>query len=117
MRVRVEERPRARSVVEGRFAGTLDRIGRRDLHERTVEWAAGERRANNLIGPRGEEQRHRGRSFAKIGAGDLAGLLRLARAVEDVIGDLECDAETRAVLAEPLVAAGAEQAGRLDQLP
>src|SRR5204862_7112832 len=54
--------------------------------------------------------------LAQVGTGDLRRLLRLARAVEDVVGDLKCDAEVEPVRAESLVAARTEQACRLDQL-
>jgi hypothetical protein len=50
---------------------------------------------------------------AQVGAGDLAGLDRLACAVEDVVGDLERDAERQAEFARP----AAEPARGLEQLP
>ena len=48
---------------------------------------------------RGEDQRQRRRTVAQVGACDLAGLDRLAGAVEDVVDDLEGDPEVRAELA------------------
>src|SRR5581483_415123 len=59
---------------------------------------------------------HRRRALAQVRARDLAGVLRLARAVEDVVRDLERDPEREPVVAERALAAGAEQAGRLEQL-
>ena len=74
-------------------------------------------RAHDLVLLRGEQERHRRRPLAQVGAGDLPGLLGLAGAVEDVVGDLEGDPEREAVRAERRVAAGAEQAGGLEELP
>ena len=108
----VEGGPRSRSVVERDLARALQRTRRRDADESAVERAAGERGADDLVLGRRVEQRQRRRAVAEVGAGDLPGLDRLARAVEDVVGDLERDAEM-----EPECAAAAgEQAGGLEQL-
>ena len=86
-------RPRPPRVVERDLARLVERAGRGDADERAVERAAGERRADDLVLARGEDQRQRRRALAQVDAGDLAGLDRLARAVEDVVGDLERDPE------------------------
>src|SRR4051795_4878821 len=117
MRMRGEERASAGGVVEGRVTRLFERARRGAAPERTVEWAAFECCTHRRVFTRREEQRHRRRALAQIGAGNLARLLRLTGAVEDVVRDLERDTECRAEPAEPLVAAGAEQAGGLDQLP
>src|SRR5581483_10507925 len=69
--------------------------------------------AHDRVDPAGEQERQRGRAVAQVRAGHLAGLDRVARAVEDVVRNLEGDAEQEAVLARP----AAEQAGGLEQLP
>src|SRR5207244_10785273 len=60
------------------------------------------------------DERQRPRSLAEISARDLARLDRLAGAVEDVVDDLERDAEVRAERTQGFAAA--EQARRLEQL-
>ena len=105
---RSRARPRAsgrarRSRPRGR---ARRRAGRRRARARTTSSCCGR-----------EKQRHRRRPLAQVGAGDLPGLLRLAGAVEDVVGDLERDPEREAVGAELRVAARAEQARGLEELP
>ena len=117
VRVGDEERAGARGVVERGLARAGERVGRGDAHEGAVERAAGERGAHDLVLLGGEQQRHRRRALAQVGAGDLPRLLRLARAVEDVVGDLEGDPEREAERAERGVAARAEQARGLEELP
>src|SRR3954453_20704343 len=117
MRVRDEERARAGRVVECGIARAGQRVGRADTDQRSLERAAGEGCADDLVLLRREEQRHRGRPLAEVGAGDLPCLLRETRAVEDVVGDLEGDSEREAERAELGVAAGAEQARGLEELP
>ena len=99
----VEAGAGAAGVVEGKLAGRVERPGLGDADERAVERPAGERTPHGrVLAPR-QDQRQRRRSFAQVGAGDLAGLDRLARAVEDVVGDLEgdpeCEPELEAALA------------------
>ena len=61
--------------------------------------------------------RQRRGAFAEVDAGDLARLEALAGAVEDVVRDLEGDAERESEPPERgVAAAGAEQAGGLEQL-
>ena len=108
--VRLARRPP--SVVEGHLPGALQGAGRRDADEHAFERATGDRGAHDLVLLRREEQRQRRRAVAQVGARDLARLDRVARAVEDVVDDLERDAEQPAVVA----AAAAEQAGGLEQL-
>jgi len=76
-------------VVERELARDLERARLGDPDERAVEWATGQRAPHARILPRREDQRQRRSAFAKVGARDLAGLDRRARAVEDVVGDLE----------------------------
>src|SRR5690349_24792846 len=113
----VEARSRAAGVVERDLTRRLERAGLGDAHERAVEGAAGQRAPHRRVLARGEDQREGRRALAQVGAGDLAGLDRLARAVEDVVRDLEGDPEREAELAERPVAAAAEQARGLEQLP
>ena len=108
----VEALPRAPRVVDRDLARAVERAGCDDANERTLERPAGERRAHDLVVASGEDQRQRRRSVAQVGAGDLAGLDRVAGTVEDVVDDLERDPEQPAVVA----AAAAEQARRLEQL-
>ena len=96
----VEAGARAARVVERDLARALERAGLGDADERAVERPAGERAPDDRVLARGEEQRQRRRALAQVGAGDLAGLDRLARAVEDVVGDLEGDPEREPELAE-----------------
>src|SRR5439155_6650217 len=84
--------------------------------ERTVEWAAGERGAHDGVLLRGVEKRHRRCALAEIRTRNLAGVLRLTGAVEDVVCDLERDPEREAVAAEGRRAARTEQARRLEEL-
>src|SRR4051812_2176391 len=109
----VEARPGLPSVVERYPASFVEGAGRRDAQERSVHGSAGERRANDGVLLCGEEERQGRRPVSEIGAGDLPGLDRGAGAVEDVIGDLEGDAQREAVRA----GAAAEPTRRLEQLP
>ena len=99
--VAVEARARAVSVVERDRPGALERARGGDADEGAVERAAGEGVVHDPVLTGGEEQRQRRRPLAEVDAGDLARLGRLARAVEDVVRDLERRAERRAELAEP----------------
>ena len=107
-----EARPCPPSVVEGHLPRALQGAGGRDPHEDAFERPARDRGSDDLVLLRREEKRQRRRAVAQVGAGDLAGLDRVPRAVEDVVDDLERDAEEPAVVA----AAAAEQAGGLEQL-
>ena len=89
-------RARPRASARARRSRRRGRARRRAARRRA--------RAHELVLPRGEEQRQRRRPLAQVGAGDLAGLDRLARAVEDVVGDLEGDPEVSAERAERLAA-------------
>ena len=109
----VEARPGLSSVVERHLARLVESAGRGNAHERAVHRPAGERGAHDRVPLRGEQERQGRRAVAEVGAGDLAGLDRGARAVEDVVGDLEGDPEREAVLA----GAAAEPARRLEELP
>src|SRR5690349_20118079 len=88
-----EARPRSRSVVEGHLARALERPARGDADEDSLERPAGDRRAHDLVPLGGEEERHRRRPIAEVGARDLPRLDRAAGAVEDVVHDLEGEAE------------------------
>ena len=117
MRVAVEARSRAIGVVECHRPRLLERARGGDADERTVQRAAGESLVHDAILPRGEQQRQRRRPLSQVDAGDLARLCRLAGAVEDVVGDLERDAERGAELAEPgILTAAAEEARGLEEL-
>ena len=85
MEAAVEACPRPTSVVERDRARTLEGTGRRDPQEHALDGAAGERRPDGVVLLGGEQQRQRRRPLAQVGAGDLAGLDRVARAVEDVV--------------------------------
>src|SRR3954451_9125929 len=93
VRMRAEEGARARSVVERGDTRTLDRAGRGDAQQRARERTTCERVADQLVLLRRAQERHRRRPLAEVGTRDLPGLLRLAGAVEDVVGDLEGEAE------------------------
>src|SRR5881397_2574782 len=100
--------PRRRSEPRARLGGA---------DQGPVERPAGKRAPHRLVLARRQDQRQRRRPLAQVGAGDLAGLNRLAGAVENVVRDLEGDPEREPELAEPAVAPGPEQARRLEQLP
>src|SRR6266545_1271146 len=106
--------PGPRSVVERDLARTLERARRRDAHERALLRPARERATHDVVFLRREDERQRRCSVAQVGARDLARLDRLATAVEDVVDDLERDAEVRAELAQ--VVPAAEQARGLEEL-
>ena len=108
-----EARPRPSSVVEGHLPRALEGARRSDAHEDAVERPAGDRGANDVVLPRREQERQRRRPVAEVGAGILPGLDRVTGAVEDVVDDLERDAEQPPVVA----AAAAEHARGLEQLP
>ena len=94
MQLAVQAGTRAARVRERDLAALLDGSRRRDAEEGALELlATRERLAYRLVALRGEQQRERRRPLAQVGAGDLAGLDRHAGAVEDVVGDLEGDAE------------------------
>src|SRR5829696_540755 len=114
--VAVEAVARTARVVERHLAGGLERACLGHPDERAVERAAGKGRTNARVFARRQDQRQRRRSLTQVGARDLAGLDRLARAVEDVVRDLEGDPEGEAELAEAPVAAASEQARGLEQL-
>src|SRR5262249_42921668 len=116
-RFAAEVRASLGGVAEGGAARPLERVGRGDARERTVEWAACERLTDGLVGLRRVEERHRRRALAEVGAGDLAGVLGLPGAVEDVVRDLERDPERQAVATERRHPTRAEQARGLEQLP
>src|ERR687898_2109574 len=113
-RLVAKEPARLARVRERDLAGALERARPRDADERAVDPLAGERAANAVVFARGEEQRQGRRALAQVGPGDLAGLDRVAHAVEDVVDDLERDPERHAEAPEPLVAR-AEQARGLEQ--
>src|SRR5436305_5281590 len=115
--VAVEAVAGSAGVVEGDRPRAVEGAGLGDADQGAVELAAAQRAAHRLVLAGGEDQRERRRALAEVGAGDLAGLDRFAGAVEDVVRDLERDSEREAELAEPAVAAAAEQARRLEQLP
>src|ERR1700693_1152596 len=117
MGLAVEAGAGAVRVVKRDRAGAVERGCPRDADERAVERATGERAANDGVLAGGQEQRQRRRALAEVDAGDLPRLEAVAGAVEDVVRDLEGDAERDAEVAERRVApAGAEQAGGLEQL-
>src|SRR5205085_7129643 len=99
------------------YTRAVEGSGLGDADQRPVERPAGERAPDGLVLARGQDQRQRRRALAQVGAGDLAGLDRLAGAVEDVVRDLEGDAQREPELAEAAVAAAPEQAPRLEELP
>src|SRR5712692_2144315 len=104
---------RVARVLEGDLARALERAGLGDADKRPVERAARQRSPHDRVLASGEEERQRRRSLAQVDAGDLSGLDALARAVEDVVGDLEGDPEREAELAE---AAAAEHASGFEEL-
>ncbi len=93
------------------FAGFLECPGLRHPDECPVERAAGERVADDRALAGGEDERKRGRPFPQVVAGELPGLDRRARAVEDVVGDLERNSEGEAEATEGLVAASQQARG------
>ena len=109
----VEAGPGLRSVVEGHLARSIERTGRGDANEGALQRPARERSAHDRVLPRGEEKRQRRRAVPEVRARHLARLDRLAAAVEDVVRDLERDAEQAAVLTAPAT----EDARGLEELP
>src|SRR5262249_45694389 len=116
--VPVQAGPRTPSIVERYLPGPLQGPGGGHAHECAVERSAGERAPDDLVLLRGEEQRPRGSALAEVGSGDLARVGGVACTVEDVVGDLEGDAERDPELAQlgPL-GPTAEQASGLEELP
>src|SRR5436305_13985193 len=110
----VECGSRALRVLDRELARAFERSRLRDANERSALRPAAERTVDGLVLLRGQDQRQRRRAVAQVGTGDLAGLDRLAGAVEDVVHDLEDDPEVRAELAQRLAAA--EDACRLEEL-
>ena len=111
----VEGRTGAGRVLDGEGARGVNGAGRGHSLERAVILLAGERPADALVLAGGEDQRQRRRAVAQIDAGGLPGRVEVARAVEDVVGDLEGDAERKAEVAE-LGARPAEDARGLEEL-
>ncbi len=116
MQVPVEARTGPAGVIAGHAASALQGAGLGDPDQRAVERAAGERAPDGRVLAGGQDQRQGRRALTEVGAGDLAGLDRLARAVEDVVRDLERDPEREAERSQPRVAATPEQAGGLEEL-
>src|SRR5437762_2645314 len=87
---------------------------RRDAQERALEvWSAGQRGAHSLVALGREQQRQRRRALTEVGPCDLPRLDGHSRAVQDVVGDLERDAEC-----EPECARAAREAtSGLEELP
>src|SRR5579859_2491480 len=117
MELSVETRARATRVVERRGARAGERSRARDADEGAVHGPTGKRAAHGVVLLGGEQQRQRRRALAQVDARDLAGLETVAGAVEDVVRDLEGDAEREPEAAEGRVAAvRTEQARSLEQL-
>src|SRR5579859_2526865 len=117
MELSIETGARATCVVERRRPRARQRTRARDADERTVHGPTGERAAHRVVLLGGEQQRQRRRALAQVDARDLAGLEAVAGAVEDVVRDLEGDAEREPEAAEGRVAAvRTEQARSLEQL-
>src|SRR3989442_13093471 len=90
----VQARARITGLGKRDLAALLDRTCRSNTQQRAFELgSARERRTDGLVPLPGEQQRQRRGSLTEVGAGDLPGLDRDPRAVEDVIGDLEGDSE------------------------
>src|SRR3954447_1717430 len=101
-------------IGERDFPALLDRTGRGDTQQRALELRSTRQRCANSLVTLGSEEEWKGwSSLTQIGAGDLAGLDRHARAVEDVVGDLERDAERETERAR----AAREPARSLEELP
>src|SRR5579859_8224474 len=117
MELSIETGARATCVVERRRPRARQRTRARDADERTVHGPTGERAAHRVVLLGGEQQRQRRRALAQVDARDLAGLEAVAGAVEDVVRDLEGDAEREPEVPECRIAAvRAEEAGGLEQL-
>jgi len=110
----VETGARAARVRECDLPALLERAGGGNPEQRAFELrASGERGAHGLVALGREQQRKRRCALPQVGAGDLAGLDRDAGAVEDVVGDLEGDAERQ----PERPGASGEPARRLEELP
>src|SRR4051812_34162372 len=109
----VETGPGLSSVVERHLARLVESARRGNAHERAVHGASGESGSHDGIPLRCQQKRQGRRPVAEVGAGDLAGLDRGTRAVEDVVGYLEGNPERKAVLPR----AAAKPARGLEQLP
>ena len=77
---------------------------------------AGKGVANPLVLAGGQDERERRRAVPQVYPCELAGGVEVAGAVQDVVGDLEGDAESETELAEPGPSA-AQSARDLEQLP
>src|SRR4029453_12652049 len=91
----VQRRPCTLRVPERDPAGLLQRTGLGDADECAVLRAPREGASNHRVLLRREDEWERRSAVAKVGSGDLPRLDGLTRAVEDVVDDLEHDAEIR----------------------
>ena len=90
----VQAGARAPSIRMRDLATLLECARRGDAKQDAVDHRpAREHLSNRIVAPRREQQRQRRRALSKIGAADLSSLERDARAVEDVVRDLERDSE------------------------
>ena len=96
MEAAVEACARPTSVLERDGPRAFEGTGGRDAEEHALERPARQRRPDDVVLLCCEQQGQRRRTLAQVGAGDLAGLDRVARAVEDVVRDLERDPEVEA---------------------
>ena len=115
----VEALPRPPRVVERDLARPREGVGGGDPDEGALERPALQCLPDDLVLLRGEEERERRRPVAQVGPGHLPRLDRLARAVEDVVDDLERDAEQAPELRVPAAerTGGGEQGAGLERAP
>ena len=97
VRPAVQRFPSFSSVVERHLAGVFKRARRCHAHECSLDRPARERRAHRVVVARSEQERQRRSTFAQVRTRNLPRLDRVARAVEDVVRDLEGDAELEAL--------------------
>src|SRR5215211_2733073 len=102
---------RLRGVLERDLSRALECTRRSDADECAVQRPTRERGPHDLVLAGREQQRQGRRAFSEVVSGDLARLDRRARAVEDVVGDLERDPEGPSEVAETGIAAAEQTRG------
>src|SRR6185436_15900787 len=118
VRLAVERRAGLRRVPQRKLARFVQRARGGDAVEGVGNVLTCERPGNGIVAARGEDEWKRRRAVAQIDALHLPRRVEVAAAVEDVVCDLESDAEREPEASETrAVRAASEQAGSLEELP
>src|SRR5262245_1038008 len=100
VRLAVERSTRPGCIVEGELSRLVQRAGRGHALERIGDVFAGKRLGDRVVSPRGEDERKGRGTVAQVDSLHLPGRVEVPAAVEDVVGDLEGNAEREAEVAE-----------------